>query len=64
MYVLETPNNDVNVVALHVGTITILATGLDFPPGGDCDLSGKPKNYPERTKAARACARPTASHRF
>jgi hypothetical protein len=40
LYVFESPANDVSVVSFPSGVISTLATGLDFPPGGDSDQYG------------------------
>lgn len=40
LYSFETPANRVSVVAYPSGSISTLASGLDFPPGGDADAAG------------------------
>jgi len=40
LFVFETPNNDVRIVSFPSLAITTLASGLDFPPGGDSDALG------------------------
>lgn len=40
LYVFETPENDVAMVSVPSGNVTVLASGLQFPPGGDVDAQG------------------------
>jgi hypothetical protein len=40
LYVFEVPDNDVKVVSFPSDSISTLAGGLQFPPGGDVDAAG------------------------